>query len=474
MQTQELRNNGVYQGIHLYVNIRNLNQVIRREEKKSDNLKRVFHAMDNYVSTAEAFINTYNDQVYVEKLTNSRLHIVFYNTETIASNFIEIIKFFYTITTKLNNDYKYQKLIDFQISMGADYGYFTEFDFSPESNNSFIEYTSIGYSANRAAKLESVSDIGELIISKEAFDIIKVQLKSSPVTPDSGKSNKVNYKYYNSNVYSFTDFNNIESTQRFDTKMNIANDRYISNIQNKRFGDIIFTDANKKIDFDNLSLLSPKKIDAVVIYADIRGFTKKFKADGSNLMEMSKLTKEILQLMYKSVITKEGSHVQFQGDRESALRNDYGTGDYVLNGLQVAMFILESVSKAHISTNNNLQIGIGCSYGAVFASKVGIRNHKHNLIMGETVKDANEAEDLIAGNNELAITKDMYQYLANCLDGKYKQLMKEIFNPKGSTHYVTTITYTDFTNKLFRVLQNKNAIEAKENNAQRPWHDQVI
>lgn len=473
MQTTiERNNNGFYKGIHLYVNIRNLNQVIKKEEKQTDNLRRVFHAMDNYVSTSESFINTYNDEIYVEKLTNSRLHIVFYNTKAIAINFVEIIKFFHAITLKLNNDSKYQKLIDFQVTMGADFGFFTEFDFQSSSNDNYIEYTSIGFPANRAAKLEAVADTGELIISKEAFEIVKSQFKAMLYSPQIEKIQRVNNKYINSEMYSFTAFDKIEISQSYESKYNIANNRYMSNIRDKSFGDIIFTNANKKVDFDNLSLLSPKKVESVVIYADIRGFTKKFNSDGSNLVEMSRLTKDILQKMYKAVIAKDGSHVQFQGDRESALRNDFGEEDHVLKGLQVAMYILEIVINLQVANDNKLQIGIGCSQGTVFAAKVGIRNHKHNLIMGETVKQANEAEDLFAGNNEIAIRKEMYDYLIKCCNAQYRNIIISIFKPKGDFHYITTTTFSEFNDRLFNTMQEGNADEAKHNKAQRPWYDQ--
>jgi len=464
-------NKAVYKGIHLYVNINNLDQVIRKEEVKTDNLRRVFHSMDNFVSTSEAYINSFNDKAYVEKLTNSRLHVVFYHDVLLAENFIDSIKFFNDLIIKLNNEPKYNKLLDFKVSMGADYGYFTEFDFNPiRSNSNSIEYTSIGYPANRAAKMQSAASDGELIISNEVYQIIQRHLKTSPNKPLRDKIDTIRSKYANVELFSFTSYSDIDYSKANESKINIANTTFSNNINEKRFSDIVFTGARTKIDFENISLLSPKKVDAVVIYADIRGFTKKFASDGSNLIKMSELTKLILKDMYKSVITKNGVHIQFQGDRESAIRNDFGDIDYVLSGLQIAMHILETVKNLEIAKENNLQIGIGCSHGAVFAAKVGIRKHKHNLIMGETVKQANFAEDLHAGNNEIAIRREMYQYLCELNKGKYRRVMNTIFKRQDDNHYVTRTTLNLFNQLLFESHQDRNAKEAKNDNSQRAWH----
>lgn len=461
-------------GMHLYVNIRNLNYVIRKEEKQTNNLSRVFHAMDNYVSTIEDFINTYNDEVYVEKLTNSRLHIVFYDTVLIAENFLEVIKFLNQLTGKINSDNKYQKLVDFKVSMGADYGYFTEFDFNPTTDQNSVEFTSIGFPANRAAKLEGNADEGELLISIEGYTVIRRLLTANLSLTSNSKAQKINIKYSNSEIYTFSNFENIADTNRYRSKFNTAQVRYSNNITQKRFGDIIFTDANKQVNFDNLSLLSPKRIDAVVIYADIRGFTKKFNKDGSNLIAMSRTTKLVLKEMYDSVINKGGTHVQFQGDRESAFRNDYDQDDYVLKGLQTAMYILEKIKLQSQTTGNNFHIGIGCSHGTVYAAKVGIRGHKHNLILGETVKKANFAEDEHAGDDQIAITQDMYSYLLQTKNSRYKNVISDIFKYDNDGHYVTSTKFSEFTQILMRLAENYNSQDAKPHNPQRPWHDQSI
>jgi class 3 adenylate cyclase len=355
--------------------------------------------------------------------------------------------------------------------MGADYGYFTEFDFQSSNLINSLEYTSIGYPANRAAKLEAVADSGELILSKEVYDIVKSDLKSLGNKLEGSKNVKIINKYSTLESYVFTAFNRIEPTNRYKNRMNTANDKYRMNIDNKRFSDIEFTDAKKIIDFDNLSLLNPKKVDAVVIYADIRGFTKKFKSDGSNLIQMSLLTKEVLTKMYTSVVYKQGTHIQFQGDRESAIRNDFGTEDYVLKGLQIAMYILEQIITSNNAINHQLSIGIGCSFGKVYAAKVGIKSHKHNLIMGEAVKEANIAEDEFADNNEIAITKDMYNHLLFVSNSRYMSLIKQIFRKKGLDHYVTKYKFSEFNRLLTELNLQKNAEEARMNNAQRPWHN---
>lgn len=461
--------NKVYEGIHLYVNLNTLPEIIKREEMKRDNLNRVFHAVDNFISTLEVFINTYDDEVYVEKLTNSRTHIVFYKTEDIVSNFIEVVKFSIDLIERINNENKYQKLLDFKFSMGADFGYFTEFDFQPNGSIVELEYTSIGFPANRAAKLQTSAADGEILLSREVVKLLEFNryFQFQSVKPE--VFNRIKMKYPSLDAFSTSGFRNYPFEGKVTSSIERALVKYRTNINEKRFGDIDFSDTRKKIDFENLSLLNPKRVNAVVIYADIRGFTKKFDANGRNLLEMSNLTREALRTMYNSVIQRDATHLQFQGDRESALRNDFSDLDYVWDGLLCSMHIMEQfyllTSKEQFK---DLDIGIGCSYGTVFASKVGIRGHKHKLIMGKTATEADLAEDLGAQAKEIAITKEMYDYLINLKNGKYSKVMNKSFILRNG-YYVTRETLTMFRQRIDNMNQEKASSEAKQNQAQRPW-----
>ena len=201
-----------------------------------------------------------------------------------------------------------------------------------------------------------------------------------------------------------------------------------------------------------------------MIYADIRGFTKKFKEDGSNLPEMSKKTVDILTKMYETVINRTGSHVQFQGDRESALRNRYGDTDYVYDGLIISMDLLDKIQESGL----DLHIGIGCSYGTVFAARIGFKNRKHNIILGEAVNEANTAEDEFADEDQIAITGEMYRYVLKVFNGKYKLEFENIFTKKEN-YYVTTCGLKKWRSRIDDIQSKKSSIEAKKDSSYKPW-----
>lgn len=79
-----------------------------------------------------------------------------------------------------------------------------------------------------------------------------------------------------------------------------------------------FSEAKAKLDYLQLSLKNSKWLDnAVIFFSDIRGFTN--KVDHTDLAKIKQLTQDVLIQMNKAVMKESGIHVQFQGDRESAI-----------------------------------------------------------------------------------------------------------------------------------------------------------
>ena len=161
-------------GIHIYVNINNLNSIIRKEENNTDSLARTFHSLNTYVCAMEKFAQYFNEIVTVEKFTTTRLH--FYITtakglELMNKAFIQLSYFSKQLADFMKTIGKYNKLAPFEIGIGADFGQFVEFIFKDQPSD-FEELTTIGSPANRAAKLQSNSKNNEIIISKQLHDIL--------------------------------------------------------------------------------------------------------------------------------------------------------------------------------------------------------------------------------------------------------------------------------------------------------------
>lgn len=471
----------VFNGVHFYVNINNLNTIIKSDENNHDNLGRTFHALNTFIATMEKFANEFDD-VEVEKFTTSRLH--FYipiqdNSDTVINEMLELISFAQTLANFINKNSKYQSLVNFKIGAGADYGKYTEFPFE-DNDSGFKEMTTIGSPANRAAKLQSLCDNGKVLISKEVYQMLPKSMHGVFFGNHEATIELVK-KYADLSAY---EAEIADVSEHLDESYDDREGRgldYASTVANNlNLKDIKISDVKSKLSFDGLSVRNMKDVEkTAMLFADIRGFTK--KVDENNLAEMKQLTQTVLTMMNKAVRDRDGVHVQFQGDRESAVFNYYGdeNDDYALRAILSAMRMLDGIDKINESREDKLKIGIGCSLGEIYATRIGMKKteKKFNVTMGQTVKEADDAEDNVAGvgieskASEIAITSDMYNYLV-ALDGNKGKFFKETFTPrivKRKTYYVSTTRFSEYQKKAITYSREQNASRASNNQGIKPW-----
>lgn len=420
--------------------------------------------------------------VEVEKFTTSRLH--FYisekdtDTEKISTIMLEIATFAQSLVKHINKLNKYQSLNNFIIGSGADYGEFTEFKFKdPESE--IEEMTTIGSPANRAAKLQSLCENSSILVSKEIY--VNLSLPAKRVFFDDDKATtKLAVKYTDLRAYG----------AKLNAVYDVLDDRYkahearcldyAADVANKlKLNDMDVTEAKSQLDFSSLSIQHSKTTDdAVILFSDIRNFTK--TVDEGNLAEIKQLTQQVLEMMNKEVRNRDGVHVQFQGDRESAVFNKFSGEkyDYAIRAVLCAMRMLDKVIEINKTRRGKeLDIGIGCALGTIFAARIGVRGRKFNVVMGQTVKEADDAEDNVAGANfrspktEIAITEEMYNYLIT-LSGKEVQLIKENFRKReqdNKIYYISTLSFSEFQEELNSKSLQQNASRASSNKQLKPW-----
>lgn len=443
-------------GIHIYVNINNLNSIIKKEENNTDSLTRTFHSLNTYVCTMEKFAQFFHEIVTVEKFTTTRLH--FYITtdkglEIMNKAFIQLSYFSKQLADSMKSIGKYNKLAPFEIGIGADYGQFVEFEFK-DKNTDVEELTTIGSPANRAAKLQSKSKNNEIIISKKLYEILPSLVKNI-FFGASDVTNEVSSKYYDILPLraKITNLGNLVD----DSYEHKANEclRYANELaQKNNLGAVTFSDARVPVDFEQLSLLNAKKVNGVMLYADIRNFTQ--KVDNTPLDEIETFTERVLKGMYCCVNNNDGLHVQFQGDRESGILHHFKEREesFIIDALITAMKLLDFVDAENNSKNHkeHLDIGIGCSIGDIYFSRIGIKNNKFNIAMGETVQEADYAEDVIAGSfgrptSEIAITKELFKALGNC-NSKIATTIKKEFRQCGDNFYVCATRYSTIKSEI--------------------------
>lgn len=430
-------------GIHLYINIKNLDDIV--ENTEDNKMSRVIHYLDTYFSSIEAYAKGLNEKVVIEKITGSRLHIYITGDAEMGLKISwEIAKYSASLCKYLDEEiYEYSGLEKFKIQVGACYGRFYSFVYKDESTE---EETSIGYAANFAAKLQALASVGEMAISESIYELIKNnEIKSQFKEKTSDKIKKYEQdKYY---VVALR-----ESAKHFNESMF----EYAKNKSSKSdINDIEFSGANNLIDVKYLSLTKAKKVEGIPLFADVRGFTTLFNEDDSNLEEMKIRTTALLKTMKTEVEKGKGVHIQFQGDREVALFHNYGDISCVKQAVFTAMRLIDKIS------DQGLFIGIGEDFGKVYLAKIGARGEKDNLMIGKVVLCADELEDDKANKNEIAISKELYAKL-NIEDRN----LASIFTRRND-YYCTNVPYKKYSTDIRYSQLKENTANKNYNGAWR-------
>lgn len=468
MQTK-LNNYLKRDGLHFYINIKNFNKLVSIDEKDGD-MSHMFHLLNTFLVTLERYIkdNFNTDKVVIEKLTGSRVHVIVYGEcRSSFSLFLNISNFAFKLTNYIADLPKYKTIQGLSLQVGADYGPFHDFTFI-DIDNEFEEFTSIGHPANFACKLQSLADAGEIIISKRIYDCISV-IGGSFISPlDNERQSKIFYKYPGSgntaylvsNVnrkYFYESLNRKTTFESIDNKVPIFETYFdmARRIAYKTsYGDMDNIEP-RKMNFENWNIKRSAKFFAAVVFADVRDFTKKFEPDGSNLKQMSEVTRKVLNCMYENCEKRDGVHVQFQGDREFVFFPETEVRNAIVFALNLRKEIRNLCS--------GIEVGIGIHYGKVYASQIGLESEddnfvKQNIMIGNTIKEADNLEDQCAKRGEIVVSGEVYNH--QDLDKTLRSLFE-----KRNYYWVTKYNYDDY----LRIASNEEYKRASSENTYKPW-----
>ena len=486
-------------GIHFYINIDNLEQILIIDENKNDELKHSFHQLDTFIASIEKFVEFFSENCIVEKFTTSRLHIYYrvecdddgnpkeVSLENSIVRVFQIICFSHCLVEKLKSIGKYKNAPKFKIGVGVDIGNFVEFEFRDDE---LTELTTIGSPANRAAKLQSVianDKDNDILISKAFFEVVQKYIPeiASKFFGRGDLSSKIVVKayYYDLTAYGGS-IKEIEEVialySSWDKRKDAGLDFAEQKANQTNYGDIDFTLARKPIDFSTLSLRAPKVVEGAMFYSDIRGFTN--KVDMSKLQEAERFTKTVLEMMYDCEQADAGVHIQFQGDRDSVVFYNHSdmSKNYAVSAVVAGMKMLDGIDNINKSRNTDkINIGIGIALGNIFLSRLGLKNGKFNIALGQTVRDADEAEDEKAGTrkegqlSEIAITSEVFQYISSL--AKDNILAKNIINnftpfSDSKEFYVTSTRYSQLSQKQDNVkVEQPSLFPALPHREKLPW-----
>ena len=432
-----------HRGIHFYISIVNYNEIIKADEKKDGKVNHFIHALDTFFSSIEQFGKKYYSNSFnVEKITGSRLHLYVVDSSVIDA--FQVVKDISVFALKLsqiiNHEIgKYSSLSDFQINIGASYGKFYVFEFQANEEKEYDEITSIGYVANIAAKIQNKTHISSLGISRSIYSELRKEDKDLfSFNSDSSFAKYELSGFYSAPIKSLATSFDLTS-EEFDFAREHANKSNICDVEP--------SEPRAKLSFDSLSIKNTKKIDGIPLFCDVRGFTSQFEKDDSNLEEMARKTLEILGSMYKVVVKNDGIHVQFQGDREFSVFHNISDKKCFKQSVLAGMRLIDAVKPEKVG------VGIGASFGTMFATKIGARGEKDNIVLGQTVSEADKLEDQYAGENEIAITEDVY-------DGLKKEdiQLAKLFSRRGNV-YVSSVGFEEYFSSLMsqRLTSNNEA-----------------
>lgn len=432
------------EGCHFYINIANFDDVVLKEDERTGDVKHAVHALDTFFSSIELYgKRTYPNTFIVEKVTGARLHMyIVDDIEKIYDTVIDIVACAYELSLFINKKIgKYKSLLDFQIQVGCSYGKFYDFMFRTENKE---EETTIGYAANYAAKLQSITTVGFVSISENIYNTIKNDNKKLFKGVKDERIKKYQQEiYYTARLSEFEQIRHVEQiieyAKEFASKVNLS--------------ELIFTSPVKKINLDYLTRKAGNKIEGIPLFADVRGFTEHFKEDDSNLQEMANKTQNILTSMY-NIVDNKGTHIQFQGDREFALFHNYDNYSCCEDAVLAGMKIIDAVQEYQVC------VGVGLSMGKMFVAKIGARGEKDIVVLGKTVIEADSLEDDYAKENQLVIGTSIYESLIQ----KNHQLALQ-FKKLNEYCYYTTVGYGEFQQALRNSYLEKNNIDRNYNGA---------
>lgn len=446
-----------FQGIHFYINITNFNEILLKEELQTRKVNHSIHALDTFFSSIEIFgKKLYPTTFVVEKITGARLHL--YVVDNIGSAFRavkNIVAYAYMLCGFINKGIpKYASLNDFHINVGAAYGKFYEFEFN--ARDDYSETTTIGHAANYAAKLQAKAPAGKLNISEDIYAILPFDEKKNYERIGDPSIKKYGHDYYYSIHLSRVNILGTIKSDEFEEIKKRANRINLT--------DIDYAGVRKQLNFKDLSITQCKQLEGIPVFADVRDFTSQFAEDDSNLEEMAKKTQDILERMYQVSSEHGGVHVQFQGDRELSLYHNVPGG--TIDGVFVAasscykMAVLAALRLIDAVKPYSVHIGVGEDFGRLFATRIGARGEKDNILLGETVLHADYMEDMKAGADQVAITLEVFKGLTN----EDPDLARQFKKTENDT-FIATIGFDEYKRNLMLTQQKRNTSSGNYNKA---------
>lgn len=396
-------------GAHVYISVANFSK-LAAEITTDTEYRRLIQAVHVYqrevsrlIERAESF-----DGVRVH-FQGAKLHALFYrpidDAEELATRAILIQMVVRDFVKEVFNP-AFPRFDNFIVSGGADIGSVVG---TRNGTKGDRELLFIGSAANRAAKI--VRGQGYLRVTDRLRDALPETLREICKVVGNGDDYRV--EPHEGDVLRDLVEEHNHTWDAHKSAERVQADKEAFPLKN-----IEYSSATERIDFDQLSILNSKKINAASLFADVSGFTAYVESAESRDAQVEALRVfHAIRRELATVIRSDfsGVRVQYQGDRAQGLfhlpKDDHASMSLeaveAAAGLQASM---EITLKEVLPEAAGLHLAIGIDRGTTLASKLGARGHRDRICLSNAVEEAADHEERCKGG-ETGIGEAVYKLL---------------------------------------------------------------
>lgn len=443
-------------GLHLYVDVLNMEEIIRGEEEANDELKRSIHRLHTYYTGLTKAVKHFGGDI--EKFTVGRAHIFIEqleeeDDETFYMRVLDLVVACFSYCYDVFNEIgKYSQYTKFKLRAGLDCGEFYKYEIT-----AMDEFTTIGGVANIAAKLTGYAGNKKIYLTYDARQKLPKEERDKFGLLDSDELAEIQARLKGNPVIYSAEYTSLSKSDKVIKLMETLEEECDEVANQINLSEMKFEDSRSKIDFGRLSRTKNKQIEAGIFYADIRGFTKLFNVSGNNLDNLSVVLEKIYEEMNEATNGQDGVRVQFQGDRIVAVFNTFNGEEKfdVVRMFEAALILKDKIAEVNTLYNGYLggkevKIGIGLCHGEYYATRLGRRNYMDNIVLGSTANKGSIAEDRYADDGEIAVAKGFKERIYSLKDDSLEcQVIADCLSAINSTgYYKTSIDYQDYLAKI--------------------------
>ncbi len=397
-------------GVHLYADIRNLDDLILDPMQRRDDYRRVYRTLHLAQVELRRIIQSVfdGDKIQVQGPKFHGLLFRPYNDpETMARDaLLAGLAIHAALTEAFSNVFeRYPELVP---TIGMDFGDCLVANIGVRGDRELI---SIGTPANNAAKIMRGGDHA-ITVGKDLYYHLDEEQQ------------QWFFKCGNNYRLKCADIDDVEELVR-EAGFNWTIASSVKNFQeakeNLPLDSIAIEEAREQINVERLSPTRAKRIPAASVFVDIDGYTKIVDDLGGDTDELARAVQVLHLFRYELRHVTEndegGIALQHQGDRLQAILHDPHLEDEDVMERAVELCIAYNSSVEEVINVNHdilgkLHVAVGCAFGKALVGKLGVKGDRDPVCIGDATIEAEQLQLAMPGNH-LAITEEIHDAITD-------------------------------------------------------------